>query len=83
MKRLWWTKYLQELMDLWAAKDPVKITVVFKENAILTDAFDTKLRSDIKKEIDESLAIANAEPEIEAVLSEELMIFLKNHLILR
>jgi hypothetical protein len=32
-----------------------KITVAFKENAILTDAFDTKLRSDIKKEIDESL----------------------------
>jgi 2-oxoisovalerate dehydrogenase E1 component len=45
---------------------------LLKENAILTDAFDTKLRSDIKKEIDESLAIANAEPEIEAILSEEL-----------
>jgi 2-oxoisovalerate dehydrogenase E1 component len=49
-----------------AAKDPRKL--LFKENAILTDAFDTKLRSDIKKEIDESLAIANAEPEIEAIL---------------
>jgi 2-oxoisovalerate dehydrogenase E1 component len=68
------TKYVpQELMDLWAAKDPVENYRSFlKENAILTDAFDTKLRSDIKKEIDESLAIANAEPEIEAVLSEEL-----------
>jgi 2-oxoisovalerate dehydrogenase E1 component len=53
-------------MDLCCERSQ-KITV--KENAILTDAFDTKLRSDIKKEIDESLAIANAEPEI---IKEEL-----------
>jgi 2-oxoisovalerate dehydrogenase E1 component len=39
-------------------------TAFLKENGILTDEFDTKLRSEIKKEIDESLAIANAEPEI-------------------
>jgi len=68
------TKYVpQELMDLWAVKDPVENYRSFlKENGILTDDFDATLRSEIKKEIDESLAIANAEPEIEAILSEEL-----------
>ena len=68
------TKYVpQELMDLWAMKDPVENYRSFlKENGILTDDFDSALRSEIKKEIDESLAIANAEPEIEATLSEEL-----------
>jgi 2-oxoisovalerate dehydrogenase E1 component len=44
------TKYVpQELMDLWAAKDPRKL--LFKENAILTDAFDTKLRRILKKKL--------------------------------
>ena len=68
------TKYVpQELMDLWAVKDPVENYRSFlKENGILTEEFDTTLRSEIKKEIDESLAVANAEPEIEATLSEEL-----------
>jgi 2-oxoisovalerate dehydrogenase E1 component len=68
------TKYVpQELMDLWALKDPVENYRSFlKENGILTEDFDATLRSEIKKEIDESLAIANAEPEIEATLSEEL-----------
>ncbi|MEZ7500154.1 dehydrogenase E1 component subunit alpha/beta [Flavobacterium sp. Arc3] len=68
------TKYVpQELMDLWALKDPVENYRSFlKENGILTEDFDATLRSEIKKEIDESLAITNAEPEIEATLSEEL-----------
>ena len=68
------TKYVpQELMDQWAIKDPVENYRKFlKENKILTDEFDESLRSEIKKDIDESLAIANAEPEIEASLSEEL-----------
>ncbi|WP_339920219.1 dehydrogenase E1 component subunit alpha/beta [uncultured Flavobacterium sp.] len=68
------TKYVpQELMDLWAVKDPVENYRSFlKESGILTEEFDTTLRSEIKKEIDESLAVANAEPEIEATLSEEL-----------
>jgi 2-oxoisovalerate dehydrogenase E1 component len=68
------TKYVpQELMDLWAVKDPVENYRSFlKENGILSDAFDTTLKSEIKKEIDENLAVANAEPEIEATLSEEL-----------
>lgn len=68
------TKYVpQELMDQWAIKDPVENYRKFlKENKILTEDFDEALRSEIKKDIDESLAIANAEPEIEASLSEEL-----------
>lgn len=68
------TKYVpQELINLWAMKDPVDNYRNFlKENGILTEEYDTNLRTAIKKEIDESLAIANAEPEIEASLSEEL-----------
>jgi 2-oxoisovalerate dehydrogenase E1 component len=68
------TKYVpQELMDMWAIKDPVDNYRKFlSENGILSDEFDSALRSEIKKEIDESLALANAEPEIEASYSEEL-----------
>jgi 2-oxoisovalerate dehydrogenase E1 component len=68
------TKYVpQELMDMWAIKDPVDNYRKFlSENGILSDEFDLALRSEIKKEIDDSLALANAEPEIEASYSEEL-----------
>ena len=68
------TKYVpQELMDMWAIKDPVNNYKKFLyENGILSEEFDAALRSEIKKEIDESLALANAEPEIEASYSEEL-----------
>jgi 2-oxoisovalerate dehydrogenase E1 component len=68
------TKYVpQELMDMWAIKDPVDNYRKFlSENGILSDEFDLALRSEIKKEIDESLALANAEPEIEASYNEEL-----------
>lgn len=68
------TKYVpQELMDMWAIKDPVDNYRKFlSENGILSDEFDLDLRTEIKKEIDDSLAIANAEPEIEASYSEEL-----------
>ena len=68
------TKYVpQDLMDMWAIKDPVDNYRKFlSENGILSDEFDSALRSEIKKEIDDNLAIANAEPEIEASYSEEL-----------
>jgi len=68
------TKYVpQELMDLWAVKDPVENYRKFiSENGILTEEFDLALKTEIKKEIDEALAFANAEPEIEATYSEEL-----------
>lgn len=68
------TKYVpQELMDMWAEKDPVENFRNFlSDNNILTAEFDEGLRLEIKKDIDESLALANAEPEIEASLTEEL-----------
>ena len=68
------TKYVpQDLMDEWAVKDPVEnYRQYLKDNKILINEFDENLRATIKKEIDDSLAIANAEPEIEASLSEEL-----------
>jgi len=68
------TKYVpQELMDVWAAKDPVENYRKFlSDNGILSDNFDAELRSKIKTEIDESLAVANAEPEIIASYNEEL-----------
>jgi 2-oxoisovalerate dehydrogenase E1 component len=68
------TKYVPSaLMEEWAAKDPVenyKKFLVF--NGILTYDFDLNLRSEMKNEIDENLALANAEPEIEATYEEEL-----------
>jgi len=68
------TKYVpQELMDQWAIKDPVEnYRKYLKDNGVLTEVFDNSLRAEIKKDIDDSLALANAEPEIEAYLSEEL-----------
>ncbi|MFV8332963.1 alpha-ketoacid dehydrogenase subunit alpha/beta [Flavobacterium sp. GSP14] len=68
------TKYVpQELMDMWAEKDPVENFRNFlSDHNVLTSEFDEALRLEIKKDIDESLALANAEPEIEASLTEEL-----------
>ena len=68
------TKYVpQELMELWATKDPVENYRKFlSDNGILTDDHDSTLRSEIKAAIDESLAVANAEPEITATYDEEL-----------
>lgn len=68
------TKYVpQDLMDMWAVKDPVdNYRKYLAENGVLTDEYDLELRTEIKKEIDEHLAIANAEPAIEASYAEEL-----------
>ncbi|WP_348812466.1 alpha-ketoacid dehydrogenase subunit alpha/beta [Flavobacterium maritimum] len=68
------TKYVpQELMDMWAVKDPVEnYRKYLTENGVLTEEFDSAIRTEIKKDIDDSLAVANAEPEIEASYEEEL-----------
>lgn len=68
------TKYVpQELMELWATKDPVdNYRNYLKENGILSDDFDAFLHAEIKEEIDKDWAIANAESEIEATYEEEL-----------
>jgi 2-oxoisovalerate dehydrogenase E1 component len=68
------TKYVpQELMDMWAIKDPVEnYRKYLVENNILTASFDEELQAAIKKEIDDHLLIANSEAEIVATYSEEL-----------
>ncbi|MDL2144519.1 dehydrogenase E1 component subunit alpha/beta [Flavobacterium tructae] len=60
------TKYVpQELMDEWAAKDPVaNYKKYLIETGVLTAEFDEQLHSSLKQEIDENWAMANAEPEI-------------------
>lgn len=68
------TKYVpKELMEEWAAKDPVENYRKFlSEKGILSDDFDTLLHTEIKATIDENWALSNAEPEIEAIYEEEL-----------
>ncbi|MFY8112021.1 MAG: alpha-ketoacid dehydrogenase subunit alpha/beta [Flavobacterium sp.] len=68
------TKYVpQELMDLWAVKDPVANYKDFLlQNGILTEAEDAEIKAKIKQEIDTDWTLANAEPEIEASFDEEL-----------
>ncbi|WP_428233030.1 alpha-ketoacid dehydrogenase subunit alpha/beta [Flavobacterium sp.] len=68
------TKYVpQELMDEWAAKDPVtNYRDYLIEAGVLTKEYDEQLHAAIKQEIDENWAIANAEPEIIPTYSGEL-----------
>jgi len=68
------TKYVpQELMDMWAIKDPISN---YKEYlvrvGVLSEELDQEFKTDIKSEIDEHWAITQAEPDIEANLTEEL-----------
>jgi 2-oxoisovalerate dehydrogenase E1 component len=68
------TKYVpQELMDMWAEKDPVDTYKRYLEKQnILTPEQDEEWRNEIKKEIDDNLLIANSEAEIEATYEGEL-----------
>ena len=68
------TKYVpQELMDMWAIKDPVdNYRAYLYDQKIITDDQDELLRTEIKQEIEESLALANAEPELIPTYEEEL-----------
>ncbi|PWA06270.1 alpha-ketoacid dehydrogenase subunit alpha/beta [Flavobacterium psychrotolerans] len=68
------TKYVpQELMDLWAEKDPVDTFRSYLiEQKILTVPQDEIWRSEIRKEIDDHLLIANTEAEIIANYDTEL-----------
>ncbi|WET02773.1 dehydrogenase E1 component subunit alpha/beta [Flavobacterium sp. YJ01] len=68
------TKYVpQELMDQWELRDPVtNYKKYLLENGILTEELDEQFRAEIKQEIDENWAKANAEPEIEPTYSGEL-----------
>nr|WP_294939038.1 dehydrogenase E1 component subunit alpha/beta [uncultured Flavobacterium sp.] len=68
------TKYVpQELMDMWAEKDPVEnYRSYLKATAVLTDEQDEAFRAEIKKEIDTDWAKVQEEPAIVADLDEEL-----------
>ena len=68
------TKYVpQELMDMWAIKDPVEnYRNYLKATAVLSDEEDEAIRAEIKKEIDTDWAKVQEEPEIVASLEEEL-----------
>ncbi|WP_284652587.1 alpha-ketoacid dehydrogenase subunit alpha/beta [Flavobacterium terrisoli] len=68
------TKYVpQELMDLWAIKDPISnYRDYLLQVSVLSEEEDEKIKKAIKAEIDEHWAITVAEPECEADLAEEL-----------
>ncbi|MCL9770996.1 dehydrogenase E1 component subunit alpha/beta [Flavobacterium sp. HXWNR69] len=68
------TKYVpQELMDLWAVKDPVEnYRNYLKATAVLSDEEDEAIRAAIKNEIDTDWAKVQEEPAIVASLEEEL-----------
>jgi 2-oxoisovalerate dehydrogenase E1 component len=68
------TKYVpEEMMKQWVTKDPVDNYRMFLlDEGVLTEDYDTILRAEIKQEIDDTLAIANAEPEIVPTYSGEL-----------
>jgi 2-oxoisovalerate dehydrogenase E1 component len=68
------TKYVpQELMDVWAAKDPVSnYRSYLKATAVLSDEDEELFTTEIKKEIDTDWAKVQEEPDIIANLTEEL-----------
>jgi len=68
------TKYVpQELMDLWAIKDPIaNYRNYLLEMGVLSVELDSEFKTAIKTEIDEHWAITQAEPDIVADLKEEL-----------
>ncbi len=68
------TKYVpKELMDTWAAKDPLSNYENFLlETGVLTSAKVETMRKSLKKWIDQSWETANNEPPVEVSLSREL-----------
>ena len=67
-------KYVpQELMDLWAEKDPISNYKSYLEQiSVLSEEEDSKIKLTIKIEIDEHWAITQSEPDSIANLEEEL-----------
>lgn len=68
------TKYVpQELMDHWAAKDPLENYVEYLRNEnILSEEEEVVHKKDIIHEIDRNLKLAFAEEPMESTLSNEL-----------
>ena len=68
------TKYVpKELMDLWAAKDPVKNFESFLlDEGVINQAFIDAYKSEIKSEIEDGLNLADAEEGVVADTQREL-----------
>ncbi|MCK0158210.1 dehydrogenase E1 component subunit alpha/beta [Cellulophaga sp. F20128] len=62
-----------ELMEVWATKDPIANYEVFlKEEGLLTDDKIAEITKDIKKEINENLQLSFDEPAIASTKEQEL-----------
>ncbi len=68
------TKYVpQELLDEWAAKDPLENYVEFLRNEkILSEEMEVAMKKEIVHEINEHLQISFEENEIQSTISNEL-----------
>ena len=68
------TKYVpKELMDLWAAKDPVKNFEAFLlDEGVINQAFIDAYKSEIKSEIEDGFNLADAEEGVVADTQREL-----------
>ncbi len=68
------TKYVpQELMDMWAAKDPVEnFKKYILDIGVLSEELDQEFKAKLKLEIETDWAKVQQEPEIIANLQEEL-----------
>ncbi|MCP4443472.1 MAG: dehydrogenase [Aureispira sp.] len=68
------TKYVpKELMEHWGKKDPLNNYEAYLiEEGILTEEDVKTIRKEFKKEIEDGLAVAYAEPDVPAVLETEL-----------
>ncbi len=75
------TKYVpQDLMDFWAAKDPLENYQQFlKEEGILTDKIEVSLKEDIVHEINEHLKTAFNEDNVVANIETELKDVYQQH----
>ncbi len=75
------TKYVpQDLMDHWAAKDPLENYAEYlRNNDILSEAMEVDIKKDIAHEINENLKIAFDEDAIQSSESEELNDVFKDH----
>lgn len=68
------TKYVpKELMDTWASKDPLQNYEAFLlKEGLLSEEEIARIRSDIKKDINQALRKVNAEEKITAQLDKEI-----------
>ena len=68
------TKYVpHDLLEAWAKKDPItNYQAYLREEGILSEEEEVKIKETIIKEIHESLELAYAEEEIKSNLSKEL-----------